>query len=423
MFTNTYLPHVGGVARSVATFTEDLRSLGHRVLVIAPTFPGQADTEDERTEVVRVPAIQNFNGSDFSVRVPIPFFINQKIEAFHPDVIHSHHPFLLGDSALRAARPRNLPLVFTHHTLYERYTHYVPLDSPAMKRFVIRLSTEYANLCNRVVAPSRSIAQLIHKRGVRKPIEEIPTGIDTRFFAGGRGKKFRKAQGIADHSLVVGHIGRLAPEKNLTYLAEAVALFLGSHPDGYFLVAGRGPSEAEIRRIFDTRGLSRQLLMAGMVTGQELSDTYKAMDLFVFASKTETQGMVLAEAMAAGKAVIALDASGAREVVRDGQNGRLLPADASCQTFAEAIAEFVHNGEKARKWQKEALKTAEHFSRESCAERMVRLYECISRQAPQQQDSLIPWDTLLRRLKTEWELLSQKTSAAAASVKIDEKTE
>src|SRR3989339_50554 len=126
MFTNTYLPHVGGVARSVNSFATELRNRGNEVLVIAPVFPGYEAHDSEETDIIRVPAIQQFNGSDFSLSIPVPFFIDERIDAFDPDIIHSHHPYLLGDAALRAARRRRLPLVFTHHTLYERYVHYVP---------------------------------------------------------------------------------------------------------------------------------------------------------------------------------------------------------------------------------------------------------------------------------------------------------
>jgi 1,2-diacylglycerol 3-alpha-glucosyltransferase len=424
MFTNTYLPHVGGVARSVATFAEDLYRLGHKVLVVAPTFHEDIDSAGEHYEVLRLPAIQNFNGSDFSLRIPIPFVINHKIDQFSPDVIHSHHPYLLGDAAIRAARTRNLPLVFTHHTLYEQYTHYVPLDSKTLRHFVIELSTEYANLCAKVVAPSLSVARLLSNRGVARPIEEIPTGVDVQFFGEGQGEKIRQIHGISQDKLVIGHVGRLAPEKNLTYLAEAVALFLESNREAFFLVAGRGPSESKIKRIFANKSLRDQLRMLGTVTGQDLANVYKAMDLFVFSSKSETQGMVLTEAMAAGTPVIALDASGAREVVDDGRNGRLLSETASPQSFAQAIREFSGDTTRAKEWQKEALKTANRFSRERSADRLVRLYQSILGYGTDHKNhELIPFDTLRRRLKAEWELISEKTKAASKLIKEGDKTQ
>ncbi|HWR75953.1 MAG TPA: glycosyltransferase, partial [Thiobacillus sp.] len=174
IFTNTFTPHVGGVARSVEAFTEEYRTRGHRVLVVAPEFP---DMPQDEVDVVRIPAIQNFNASDFSVVLPIHPALSETIDAFRPDIVHSQHPFLLGMTAVRIARHRGLPLVFTHHTLYEQYTHYVPGDSPALKRFAIELATRYANLADQVFAPSESIRDLLQQRGVVTPIAVVPTGV------------------------------------------------------------------------------------------------------------------------------------------------------------------------------------------------------------------------------------------------------
>jgi 1,2-diacylglycerol 3-alpha-glucosyltransferase len=425
MFTNTYVPHIGGVARSVHFFAEDLRALHHQVLVVAPTFPEQVHAHEDKGRVLRVPAVQNFNGSDFSVRIPLPFIIAQGIHAFEPDIIHSHHPFLMGDAALRAARRHNLPLIFTHHTLYEEYTHYVPLDSPALKKFVVDLSTRYANLCDRVAAPSASIAHMIRQRGVIRPVTEIPTGVDIEFFARGRRDRFRKSCGISEDSWVTGHLGRLAPEKNLRYLTEAVAEFVSRHDQACFLVVGNGPSRREISRIFAAKNLSPRLIMAGSLSGQDLSDAYSAMDLFVFSSQSETQGMVLLEAMAAGKPVVALDASGVREVMRDGQNGRLLPADASRQRFADAIEEFFQNPVTADHWRRCSLETARSLSREICARRLESLYQLALDEyeaagKPEIPAELDPWESLLEGIKLEWELLLVKTSAAVDAIRSSE---
>ncbi|HHP7235093.1 MAG TPA: glycosyltransferase [Desulfobacterales bacterium] len=422
MFTNTYKPHVGGVARSVAFFAENLRARGNRVLVVAPEFPG---TEDEQNEsVLRIPAIQEFNGSDFSLRLPAPFKVDQKVEAFDPKIIHSHHPFLMGDTALRVARGRNLPLVFTHHTLYEQYTHYVPLNSEAMERFVIRLATDYANFCTRVVAPSESIADLIRERGVQRPVDVVPTGVDLTFFSGGDGDSFRREHRIPLEAQVIGHLGRLAPEKNLDYLARAVAAFGADRPESRFLVVGEGPSRAEIRHRFRERQIEDRLLLAGEQTGQALADAYQAMDLFVFASQSETQGMVLAEAMAAGKPVVALNASGSREVVSDRVNGRLLPADADEKTFAEAIAEFFDAPEQAAKWVEAAGKTAREFSRKNCAWKLTDVYQNAveehDRSALTDSEELPLYDELLEKIRCEWDLISKKMSAAANAVRSDE---
>ncbi len=421
MFTNTYLPHVGGVARSVQAFSKDLQRLGHRVLIVAPEFSMDEETDDNELEVLRVPAIQNFNGSDFSVRIAVPFLIKKTVDKFDPDIIHSHHPFLLGDAAMRVARRRKRPVVFTHHTLYERYTHYVPMDSPGMKRFVINLSTEYANMCTAVVAPSLSVAELIRERGVQTPITEIPTGVDLHFFASGRGEAFRSSHKVPGDATVLGHLGRLAPEKNLDYLAEAATRCMKQREDLWFLVVGDGPSRAGIETLFRNEGLASRLVAPGSLTGQALADAYAAMDLFVFSSTSETQGMVLAEAMAAGTPVIALDASGSREVVEDMKNGRLLPAESTTEDFARATLKLLGDSTALAEARRHALETARSLSRQACAARLETLYESVlageTHSSKRQEASLALWEALLESIKAEWELISGKTTAVVDSIK------
>lgn len=425
MFTNTYLPHMGGVAKSVDSFARDLRAKGHKVLVISPTFSYKEQSSDEQ-DVLRVPAIQNFNGSDFSVSIPLPFIINNKINSFNPDLIHSHHPYLLGDAALRTAYRRNLPLVFTHHTLYEQYTHYVPLDSKVMKRLAVHLSTSYANHCTRVIAPSQSIADLIAQRGVTTPIRVIPTGVDIDYFSSGDGPSFRRQHQIPENVPVIGHLGRLAPEKNLEFLAKAMALAFKKIPDkACFLVVGSGPSKDRIQKIFQDNGLDDQLILAGKQTGPDLAGAYQAMNLFVFSSKSETQGMVLTEAMAAGVPVIALDASGAREVVRDKYNGRLLDENASPEMFARAVADFFTAPEQTNAWEKAACDTAREFSRERSAQKLINTYQSVLKEQKQDKpaEENIPdgWDKLLLSLKAEWTVLSDRANAFMNAVQNKEK--
>lgn len=426
MFTNTYLPHVGGVARSVSFFAEDLRKLGHQLMIIAPTFPGCEEHDKTEAGIFRVPAIQKFNGSDFSVRIPSPFLVDEQIDSFRPDIIHSHHPYLLGDAALRAARRRNLPLLFTHHTLYEEYAHYLSENPDNMKRFAVFLSSNYANLCDRVIAPSESIRDLIRERGVDVPVTVIPTGTDIPFFAKGEGKDFRRKYDIPETSFVIGHLGRLAPEKNLEYLAKAMVLAFKKIPDkACFLVVGSGPSKDRIREIFNDSGLDDQLILAGKQTGPDLADAYQAMDLFVFSSKSETQGMVLTEAMAAGVPVIALDASGAREVVQDKYNGRLLDENASPGMFAQAAADFFAEPEKAGAWKKAARDTALEFSRERSAQKLISTYQSVLKEQKQDKpaEENIPdgWDKLLLSLKAEWTVLSDRANAFMNAVQNKEK--
>ncbi|MEO7597872.1 MAG: glycosyltransferase [Opitutus sp.] len=418
MMTNTYLPHVGGVARSVSTFAEEYRKRKHQVLVVAPEFEGKPLPSRAAALVERVPAIQKFNGSDFSVKLPMLTGLTPRLDAFEADIIHAHHPFLLGDTALRVSATKNAPVIFTHHTRYEDYTHYVPFDSPTLKEVAINLSTQFANLCDGVIAPSESIARLIRRRGVEVPIRVVPTGIDVGAFASGDGARFRQKFKISSSTFVVGHIGRLAPEKNLSYLAEGVAAFIKKTPDAVFLVVGGGPSEDKLKEIFGRHGLAERLIMAGKHTGKGLADAYNAMDVFAFASFSETQGMVLAEAMAAGLPVVALNASGVREVMRDLVNGYMLEKSAAPRRFGEHLGKLYKDRKRLDAFSAEARKTAELFSRERCADLALDFYGEI-RRLTRRERMLIdrsPWGKLLERVGVEWNLLAEKAQAVVQAV-------
>ena len=407
MFTNTYLPHVGGVARSVSSLCEDLRALGHEVIVVAPTFPGADRVFELIGDVVRVPALQNFNGSDFSVRLPVPGALNSLLDDLEIDLVHSHHPFLLGDTAVRVARRYDLPLLFTHHTRYEEYTHYISSDSPRMQEFAARLATEYGNLCSCVIAPSESIAELIRSRGVCVPVEVVATGVDSVRFAQHDRYSIRRELGVSDDTLIIGHVGRLAAEKNLEFLARCAACVLKRLPRSVFIVAGEGPAQAQMARVLDRAAVADRAFFLGNCQGQRLVDVFAAMDCFVFTSRTETQGMVLTEAMAAGTPVVALDAAGAREVVDD-SNGQLLASTADPETFADAVIavlgrEDLDAGIRA---------TAQRYSRDRTTHRMLSIYrEYIhSHQTSTAQGDHL--EALLARMTTEWELIVEKASVA-----------
>jgi 1,2-diacylglycerol 3-alpha-glucosyltransferase len=420
MFTNTYLPHVGGVARSVHTLATECRRLSHEVKIVAPEFDGAEASPD----VLRVPAIQKFNGSDFSVRLPIPNLIRDFMADFEPDVIHSHHPFLLGDSALREGWRMKVPVLFTHHTLYEEYTHYVPLDSDALKRAAIQLATGYGNLCNGVIAPSESVAKLLAARGVTKPIHPLATGIDTSLFSNGEGLRFRKAHRIPPDSHVIGHVGRLAHEKNLIYLTESIRLHLRDHPGSVFLLVGTGDAVEDITGLLSNEIEDGRVFAVGSKTGTDLVDAYAAMDVFVFASRSETQGIVLAEAMAAGVPVVAIDGPGVREIMADGRNGIMLDAQATPQEFAAAVGELADDPDYRMALAKEATLTAAGYDQRLCSSQVVACYESamVALHHEAEMETGL-WDRLLDTIEIEWELLSTKTSAAVAAISPTRATE
>ncbi|MHB9030039.1 MAG: glycosyltransferase [Candidatus Latescibacterota bacterium] len=414
MLTNTYTPFIGGVPRSVESFTVEYRKRGHRVIVIAPEFENMPPVE---VDVIRLPAIQHFNGTDFSLHLPVPGEVSEALGGFQPDIVHSHHPYLIGDTAIRLAKKYETPIIFTNHTLYEQYTHYVPGDSPLLKRFVISLSVGYANLCDRVFAPSESIAQLLRERGVESPIDIVPTGIDAGLFCNGDGRRMRHSKGIPKDAFVVGFVSRVAPEKNISFLCEAVAEFMRREETVHFLLVGNGPSEENVEDFFRQKNMLNRFHPAGFLQGPLLADAYRSMDVFAFASKSETQGIVIAEAMAAGVPVVALDAAGVREVVDDGENGFLLSVEDK-KTFACSLYRILRmGGDERKRFSRNAMQKASHFSKERCAERALHAYhQTILMGCKPKPGEDNPWEEAKRVIRTEWDLLTNLVHAAGAAI-------
>jgi glycosyltransferase involved in cell wall biosynthesis len=414
MFTNTYLPHVTGVSRSVDRLARACRRRGHEVLVVAPTYRGQPRQEPG---VVRIPAIPELSGTDFSLVLPLGLELADELDSFRPQLIHSHYPFLLGNTAVRAAASRDLPLVFTYHTMYEHYTHYVPLDIDALPSFARKVATGYANLCDRVLAPSESIAGILRERGVESDISVVPTGVDLDTFADGDGAAFREKLGLPEDATLLTFVGRIAPEKNVRFLAAAVAEAMSRREDAHLLAVGSGPAQGDMQEELERRGVAGRAHFPGVCEGAELVDAYHATDAFVFASKTETQGVVLVEAMAAGCPVVALDAPGVREVVRDGENGYLLEQE-DAGAFADAIQRFAELDADAREAMRaEARKAAEPFEAERCVDRAVEVYREVLRGERKPIDiEASQWAGLLRSLKRGWNLWSNQIASAVQAL-------
>ncbi|MFW6353553.1 MAG: glycosyltransferase, partial [Verrucomicrobiota bacterium] len=339
-FTNTFAPLVGGIERSVAEFTAELTRRGHFGRIVAPAF---REATESRDGVLRVPSVKGIGEKGFSIRLPVPNLIFHWMEAIEPQVVHAHQPFMLGDTAWRIARRRHIPLVFTHHTLYERYSNWPVIDQKQAKRLLLDLTTQYANRVDLCLAPTGSVASLMRERGIRTPIEVLPTGIRVADFARGRGDRGRAALGLPAGAPVIGHLGRLTAAKNISLLVEAAVRVLQAEPRAWFLLAGEGEVLKSSLETFAAGGVRDRVVHAGVLQGEQLADAYAAMDLFLFTSKTDTQGLVLAESMAAGTPLLALDAPGARDCIEDGRSGVFLPGESDAAAVAEAALVLVRD--------------------------------------------------------------------------------
>jgi glycosyltransferase involved in cell wall biosynthesis len=370
-FTNNYKPFVGGVPIAIENLAGQLRHHGHHVHIFAPEY-GKGDEED--VDVFRTWSIKNFNDSSFVLPIPLALSTYLTFNDVQADVVHVHHPFLLGISGLRAARAEKLPVVFTYHTQYEQYAHYLPWDSTMVKEMAVGIATRFANSCDAVIAPSTDIEKQLIERGVDIPIHVIPTGVDITRFARGNNAFLRERFGIPPESMVMLFVSRLAKEKNVAFLLDAFDRLAREDSETHFVLVGTGEEEAALKEQAAASAAADRVHFAGTLSGQELTDAYKSADLFVFASITETQGMVVLEAMAGGCPVVAVDAPGVRDVVQDGTNGYLV-AEGDVDAFVASCYDILRDDGIRVQFRTEALKRAQQLSLESTTRKVEALYE------------------------------------------------
>jgi glycosyltransferase involved in cell wall biosynthesis len=373
-FTNFYLPVVNGVTHSVESFRVKLTDLGHNVFVFA-----QADNsyKDVAPFIFRYPSLTLPVYVEVPAVIPVSPFIDQLLPALKLDIIHTHHPFLLGRTAARKAEELDLPLVFTFHTQYQEYTHYVPLPQEAFQEFlkgtIKNWLRGFMRLCQHVVVPSESMKEiLIQDYGLRDLYTVIPTGIDFEPYRHAGGKALRTQEGWEDDKLLVS-TGRLAIEKNWTVLLQSMQKVHQKHPDMRLVIIGDGPEKRALQEQAAELGIAERVTFTGELPFEQVPTYLKAADLFAFASVTETQGLVTMEAMAAGLPVVAVDASGTRDIVQNGKQGFLVPNDSDA--LADAINRLLDSPDLRKKFQRNALKRAKVFDMKNCARQMVKVYE------------------------------------------------
>jgi glycosyltransferase involved in cell wall biosynthesis len=368
LFTNNYLPMLGGVSTAVQTLRDSLRALGHQPVVVAPRAAGMTEEPD----VLRVPAVPAPTYPAFSLPLPLGPGLVRQIAALELDVFHVQHPFLLGVTARRLARSLGRPVVFTYHTLYDKYAHYVPLPRPLVAARAVAWSTRFANTVDAVVAPSLGLAARLRAQGVRRPIEVVPTGVDLESFRPGDRAAARAALGLAADIPLLLYVGRLDREKNLALLLEAFERVAAGHPTVELVLVGRGTWESALRRQAARLPSGSRVRFAGGVPHEAVVRYYQAADLFVFASTTETQGLAVLEAMAVGLPVVAVRASGVEDAVVDGVSGLLVAEDPGL--CADAVLEVLNDPGLAAKLAAGGREAALTVAATALAGRLVALY-------------------------------------------------
>ncbi len=370
LFTNNYLPFRGGVTTAVETLRRGLESLGHQACVFAPA--ASAPVADPPF-VFRYPAVPAPTYPGFLLPLPFSPRLARSARALALDIFHAQHPFLLGVTARRLARAQHRPLVFTYHTRYEKYAHYVPLPERFVASLAIRLSCRFADSADLVVAPSERIAATLRERGVRAPLAVVPTGVDLDLFVPGDRAEARRRLGLPADGPLCLYVGRLDREKSVGLILEAFATIAAAVSGASLHLLGQGTHEAALRRLAASSAAADRIHFHGGMPREALPPYYRAADVFLFASQTETQGLVLAEAHACALPAVAVRASGVDEVVSDGATGVLTKDEPG--ELADAAIALLLDPERRAAMARTARVTAEaSFSAARQVEAMVAHY-------------------------------------------------
>ena len=374
MFINYYTPSKGGMETSVINLSKGLEKAGHEVFIFAPEYPNYKDKEKN---IFRYKSIRFNHGGYFYV-IPIPIFskMEEVVKNLDLDIIHSHQPYSLGNEALKFSKKFNIPLVFTYHIKYEDYSHYIPLvPSSISKKYIRKITVGYSNKCDAVISPSTAIKKLLEDHGIKAPVKIIPSGINIDNFQNDTGKKteIRQKYQIKQNEIMLITACRLTKEKNLEFLIRSFAKIIEKRKNVKFMIVGDGAVKKNLKKIAEELGIKDSIVFTGLVDRTSIVDLYQASDIFVFASKTETQGLVAVEAMAAGNPVVAIKASGIEDIVKEGEDGSL--TSESEDEFSQSVLKIVSNNDLRSKMSAQAKINSKRFSIEPWVEKVTMLYE------------------------------------------------
>lgn len=380
MVSDVYFPRINGVSTSMQTFRQALRERGVQVDLIVPRYGDEASADG----VVRVPGRPLPNDPEDRLLSWKAMHRSVLSHAADYDLIHVQTPFVAHYAGVAAARKRGLPVVVTYHTLFEEYLqHYVPaLPAAWLRGLARRFSRRQCNAVDAVVVPSSAMAARLKGYGVNTPLEVLPTGIPLARLALGDGARFRAAHAIGPERPLALFVGRVAHEKNIGFLIEALVQAHRRCPSALLLITGDGPAKADLQRQAARLGIGDSVRFMGYLDRDtELPDCYAAADAFVFASRTETQGLVLLEALAAGTPVVALAAMGTTDILVDAP-GCLTPPDDPV-AFGDAVGALLADPGLRASLAAQARPTAARWSDTEMAGRLAAFYrDLLASRAP-----------------------------------------
>jgi glycosyltransferase involved in cell wall biosynthesis len=377
--SDVYFPRINGVSTSIETFRRNLRTLGHTVHLIAPDY--QSPSSDE-TDILRVPAKHlPFDPEDrlMSYGWVMKNIDNLRSEQY--DIIHIQTPFVAHYLGTKLSRLLNVPCVETYHTFFEEYLyHYIPVvPKKLMKLIAKRFSRHQGNSLDGMIVPSHPMLRVLKDYGVTTRSEVIPTGIEPASFVLGDREGFRKNYNIPQERPVLLFVGRVAHEKNIGFLLKVLDCVRKQIPEVLFVIAGEGPARESLVQEAKVLGLNENIAFIGYLDRHtELNNCYRSADIFIFSSRTETQGLVLLEAMAQGVPVVSTAELGTKDVLHDGLGVWIAKEDLT--DFTEKIVKMLKDDEARKSLGVSGRDYAHGWSASKQAERMLTFYQSVQDQ-------------------------------------------
>jgi glycosyltransferase involved in cell wall biosynthesis len=373
--TGAYLPAPGGVTTSVVNFSNQLKKLGQEVLVFCPDYP-EEETEDDGN-VFRIPSYYSPLLKDFRLTDPFQAARVFRRQFSDLDIVHIHLPTIMSPPARWVAGFFDVPIFLTYHTNLELYIrHYVPGVPKNVARALARFyaSRETKN-GEKVFVPSPDMESLLESYEIDPPLEVLPTGIDLKIYQEEtEGVRLLREQfGIKEDEKILLYVGRVGSEKNVGFLLDAFKEISRKYSPVHLVIVGGGRGLGKVLSRVSKMNASRMIHFTGYVEEEEiLAQYYREADIFLFASLTETQGLVIAEALAAKTPVVAVDAPGVRDVIKDDRGGYLVPENV--ETFSDKVLGLLKDPDLLSRKSEEAKEVARKFSAKTMTRKLFESY-------------------------------------------------
>ncbi|HEY8108454.1 MAG TPA: glycosyltransferase family 4 protein [Patescibacteria group bacterium] len=378
-FSETYKPDINGVITSIESFRQELEADGHTVYVFAPDqrffqMPWQKSKRERR--VFRFGSFQYPAYKSIRVAMPLNIPVARKIPSLKLDVVHSHTPFSLGLFASWVARKYDIPHVHTYHTLYPEYAKfYFPGFKKWNQKGAEKLSALFCNQATEIIAPSDDIRRKLRSYGIRRPVTTLPTGVDKEFFTvKDPDHGIRKRFGIPQAAPLLITVARLGREKSIDFILRSFVKVRKQRPDAYYLIVGDGPARLELETLSKELGVADRVVFTGFLGSRtDVVRAYANADLFVFASRTDTQCLTILEAAATGLPVVAVKDKPLELALHHGRNGYAVPPREVA--FADKAVALLADKARMRRFGAESRKIARGLSAKQQAKKLVTIYE------------------------------------------------